>query len=73
MTTTTTTNQEKEKPPYDTFVSIFIHFGLFSHLQNITKTLTLLMLGFYPMRVLFFLQLSLPIVHALLHSHVLIF
>jgi hypothetical protein len=53
--------------------AIFIHFGLFSHLQNITKTLTLLTLGFSPMHVLFFLQLSLPAVHAFLHSCMLIF
>jgi hypothetical protein len=39
------------QPLYDTYVSIFISIGLFSHLQCITKTLTLPMLGLPPMRV----------------------
>jgi hypothetical protein len=41
------------KPLHDTYVSIFIHFNIFSRLQIITKTLTLPMLGLPPMHVCF--------------------
>jgi hypothetical protein len=37
------------QPLYDTCVSLFIYIGLFSHLQCITKTLTLPTLGLPPM------------------------
>jgi hypothetical protein len=61
ITVTNNSNNNNSTTLDDTFVSIFIHFGLFNHLQCITKTLTLPTLGLPPMRVLFFLQLSLSL------------
>jgi hypothetical protein len=47
--------------------------GSSAFFPNITKTLTLLTLGIFPIRVFLLLQLSLSFVHAFLHARVLLF